>query len=385
MSKQFPIVLRMAGWNPAELGKFIHHFYRQGKKKLDNVDYSRSWKNTVSVGNANFNNEFLEELKEVSRANKNNKVAGLRACGRKKQAEEAEELGLIDPWKKPAKTGPLREIILTANKDYFDGDEADVILGETTRKELFEASARAFIEEHFAEEEILFFGTHDDEEAFHIHAIVAPWSEKTTKTTGLQKTLKPSGNKLIQDYEKAQDAAGEWFTDIGLVRGKKDPSRKNVKPHIYRMNKAEEKVKKLEDAVYFGAECLEKEMVQYNPPKGDKPEGLKTDKNAPKDPKQIKQMFNRIRPARDLIIKAAKVLAEAKKKMLEKMRQAEESVKERIQNFRDLEEKQKQQGNMLEDRANAINARAETVKVKELSEWRKEDMQHKQNQRQLVR
>ncbi len=37
----------------------------------------------------------------------------------------------------------------------------------------------------------------------------------------LQRMLQPSIHPLIRDYEAAQDSVGEWFSEIGLVRGER--------------------------------------------------------------------------------------------------------------------------------------------------------------------
>lgn len=65
---------------------------------------------------------------------------------------------------------------------------------------------------------------------YHIHAVVAPWCEKTTQRRGKQRLLQPSSHPLLKDYEKAQDDVGEHFgrLGLGLVRGRRSKEAQRV-------------------------------------------------------------------------------------------------------------------------------------------------------------
>jgi hypothetical protein len=48
-----------------------------------------------------------------------------------------------------------------------------------------------------------------------------PRAEKVSKRRGRQRLLQPSIHPLIEDYEKAQDDVGAFFSEIGLRRGER--------------------------------------------------------------------------------------------------------------------------------------------------------------------
>lgn len=60
-----------------------------------------------------------------------------------------------------------------------------------------------------------------DEEAPHVHFVLAPWHEKFSASRGRQQLLQPSSNPLIANYELAQDVVAEFFADLGILRGER--------------------------------------------------------------------------------------------------------------------------------------------------------------------
>jgi len=62
---------------------------------------------------------------------------------------------------------------------------------------------------------------HVDEEAYHVHFVVATWTEKITANRGQQFLLQPSLNSLIASYELAQNVAGDAFAELGIIRGER--------------------------------------------------------------------------------------------------------------------------------------------------------------------
>lgn len=89
----------------------------------------------------------------------------------------------------------------------------------SAREELFEQRAVAWLRENFGDD-VIHARADLDEQAYHIHAVIMP--RATVRKYGTEcRVLQPSIHPLIKDYEAAQDSAGEWFSEIGLVRGEK--------------------------------------------------------------------------------------------------------------------------------------------------------------------
>ncbi|WP_283425484.1 hypothetical protein [Shimia sagamensis] len=131
--------------------------------------------------------------------------------------------GLKDPWR-ASKGGPLREVILTANKDWFaEAEESDVLFSEDEKRakeEQFKAHAVKWLKARF-EADVIHAHADHDEMACHVHAVIMPRHEKKSARRGTQQTLQPSSHPLLESYEDAQDDVGAFFEEIGLRRGAK--------------------------------------------------------------------------------------------------------------------------------------------------------------------
>lgn len=113
----------------------------------------------------------------------------------------------------------MREGILTAHKSFFGGvGRAE---WDMTQVEAFKQRALEFLREHFSDDQLLYVVAHADEEAFHLHFVVAVWDEKHSANRGRQLMVQPSANPLLANYEYAQDLAGMAFADLGLCRGER--------------------------------------------------------------------------------------------------------------------------------------------------------------------
>ena len=132
-----------------------------------------------------------------------------------------------NPWR-PTKHGPLREVILTANKAWFD-DEMAKFLGEN-READFEACALKWLRDTFGDD-VVHARCDRDETAYHIHAVVVPETTvemtRTDRKTGESKViatrrmLQPSKHDVIENYELGQDSVGEAFSHLMLKRGER--------------------------------------------------------------------------------------------------------------------------------------------------------------------
>ena len=212
-----PVVLRFAGLFPQGLGKFKMHDERGGGD-LDHVDQELSRLNQVLAGEPGWQQQIRGEIAEMRRHNHEEHLRALRAKSRMKDARKLEAEGPADPWRSCSR-GPLREGIITVNKDWFGG--AGLLEWDPERVSAFRKTAMSFLRENFPNGQLRYASAHVDEEAYHIHFVVAVWTEKPSANRGHQILLQPSENPLIKSYEHAQDLAGEAFETIGITRGER--------------------------------------------------------------------------------------------------------------------------------------------------------------------
>jgi Plasmid recombination enzyme len=210
-----PIVLRFAGLHPNDLGRFEMHDKRSGGD-LSHVDNEASALNEQLFGADDWTKCLLAEVEDAKRHNLQANVKALKAKSRKKEARKVLEKGLVDPWKR-GRHGPLREGILTVNKAWFGGAGHEG--WDPERVEEFRQTALAFLKKHFPGGQLRYASGHADEEAYHIHFVVAVWRERFTVNRGHQRLLQASVNPLLGNYEKAQTLAGEAFKKLGITRG----------------------------------------------------------------------------------------------------------------------------------------------------------------------
>ena len=210
---QHPVVLRLSSVRPGQLAGIARHA-RRTCGDLAHVDGERSHLNAILHGGEQWDTELREEIKAAAKENQAEEVAALRAAGRTGTAANREAEGPSDPWNACSR-GPLREFILTANRTHFlDGDGAI----DPAKVDAFVDRSTAFFTEHFPGQ-LRHLRLDLDEEAPHLHGVLATWTEITSARRGTQRRLQPSSQPLLKDYERAQDAAGAWFAEIGLVRG----------------------------------------------------------------------------------------------------------------------------------------------------------------------
>ena len=209
--------MRMAGLWPRDIGGYECHRVRKGGD-LGHVNPSRSHLNRRLLGSEGWAQQVHEEVQKMKLENHANELEMLQRRRRRRELERRLAEGPRGPWR-ATRHGPMREIILTANREWFD-DDLTGFLGENgpTREEQFQALAVAWLTEHFGAD-CVHARADRDEEAYHIHAVILP--RATTKDG--RRMLQPSVHPMIRDYEKAQDSVGAWFAaaKIGLTRGER--------------------------------------------------------------------------------------------------------------------------------------------------------------------
>ncbi|PWK55111.1 hypothetical protein C7455_1207 [Roseicyclus mahoneyensis] len=185
---------------------------------LSHIRHDLSPQNYRVIGDEDWIDVLIAEIATAKRNNHLNEIAAREAKGRWKEAEALRRRGPVDPWKF-TQEGPLREGILTVNKQWFGGAGPEE--WDPDRVSRFVDRGVEFLQTHFPAGQLREVTVHVDEEAVHLHFAVAVWNEKVSQNRGRQRLLQPSANPLLADYEHAQDLAGEAFLDMGIHRGER--------------------------------------------------------------------------------------------------------------------------------------------------------------------
>ena len=189
-----PIVLRMAGMFPKDLGGYEGHRHRKGGD-LGHVDRERSKLNRPLIGKKDWAATALAEIDDMRTGNFASELEKLRKRRRTAEIRKRIVEGPRDPWR-ATRHGPLREVILTANKAWFeeiDSESFNDVFGDT-REERFEALALSWLTEQFGDD-LIHARADLDEEAYHIHAVILPRGE----TKDGRRMLQPSKHAMIRD------------------------------------------------------------------------------------------------------------------------------------------------------------------------------------------
>lgn len=169
------------------------------------------------MGASDWADRLRTRIAKASEANLEAEVAACLIRQRPKDARTATERGLTDPWKF-TRRGPLREGILTVHHEWFGG--AGAANWDHEKVAAFRAQAIEFLQESFGDT-CVHARIDIDEEAPHVHFVLAPWHEKLSASRGRQQLLQPSSHPLISNYELAQDVVAEFFADLGILRGER--------------------------------------------------------------------------------------------------------------------------------------------------------------------
>ena len=249
--KEYPVVMRMQGLWPENIGGFEKHRLRDGGD-VGHVDAERSVHNQRLLGEANWAQLAHQEIRQMKLENHARELAQLEKRRRTRELQRRLAEGPKDPWR-ATRHGPMREIILTAHADWFKATEGDPFDEKyETREAAFQRLGAEWLEKAFGED-CVHARADRDETTFHIHAVILP----RAVTRDGRRMLQPSKHDVIRNYEKGQDDVGTWFAaaDIGLTRG-------------------ERRKKKVRNAIEFNAELRDAQK------KGDRLE--QTEKPIPK-------------------------------------------------------------------------------------------------------
>lgn len=247
-SREYPVVMRMQGLWPQNIGGFGKHRKREGGD-LGHVDPVLSKKNRRLLGEANWAQLAHQEIRRMKLENHEKELAKLEKRRRTTELQRRLAEGPKDPWR-ATRHGPMREVVLTAHADWFkvrDGDPFDQ--SYQTREAQFQELAVGWLKKTFGDD-CVHARADRDEKTFHVHAVILP--REVTKDG--RKMLQPSKHDVSRYYEKGQDDVGAWFSaaGIGLMRG-------------------EQRKKKLRDAIEHNAELRKKQKKGERLDESEKP------------------------------------------------------------------------------------------------------------------
>lgn len=214
---EYPVVMRMQGLWPENLGGFEKHRLRTGGD-LGHVDPALSGRNQRLLGEENWAQSVYQEIRRMKL--ENHKKETEKLLKRRRTAELQRRLveGPRDPWR-ATRSGPMREVILTAHADWFKIEDGDPFSeGYETREVAFQRLAVEWLRKTFGDD-CVHARADRDEKTFHIHAVILP----RTVTPDGRRMLQPSKHAVIRDYEEGQNDVGAWFAaaGIGLTRGER--------------------------------------------------------------------------------------------------------------------------------------------------------------------
>ncbi|MCB1347657.1 MAG: hypothetical protein KDK11_03070 [Maritimibacter sp.] len=243
-----PVVVRCEELWPHQLVDYEKHRLRTHKKNKDHCNPSRRHLNTRLLGKANWLALAQARIELMRQENFAEKLSAQKRQSRIKGMRETIRKGPQDPWER-SENGPIREIILTAHHQWFEGantpEEAKMMAerqaaeavarGKTgapratnprrtqalnAREAAFEAVAVDCLKATF-KDAVLQARSDRDELGYHIHAIVMMTRDWESDRQGKQTRIQPSKHPLFKDYEKLQEDAGKAFAAVGLTRGKR--------------------------------------------------------------------------------------------------------------------------------------------------------------------
>ena len=218
-----PIVLRFKGMFPHQIAAYERHCKRDGADE-EHIDKSRTFANRLLIGSEDWASETLAEVTAMRTFNFAEEIEGLQQRNRQKDILRRMAESPKDPWRS-TRHGPMREVILTAHKDWF---AVPVLVGgkiqPLAREQWFEVLAVQWLKNTFGND-VVHAGADVDEQAYHVHAIILPRTVKRTISKSGHETvrhlLQPSKHAVIRSYEDAQTDVGAWFAQIGLTRGER--------------------------------------------------------------------------------------------------------------------------------------------------------------------
>lgn len=267
-----PVVYRVQALHPRDLSGVRFHGERRGGD-LSHItppeDYDSEYRAAPQtflfdeegkpIANANDRDwvgKIRQEVKEAAAFNTAQQVEELKKAGKGARARRRAKEGDKPPYRAQG-PGPLREILVSVNAEWFDDPNAPPGVWDRKKVIAWSNQALAFVQEEWGP--ALRYARIDfDEDGPHLHAVAAPWVKTKTPNGAEQKVMVPRLYGASQDLEKAQDRAGEAFAHLGIVRGERraearrqakaegrepEPKRGHVPPRRWRQQMAEKEAR----------------------------------------------------------------------------------------------------------------------------------------------
>ncbi|CUH89104.1 hypothetical protein PH5382_03050 [Phaeobacter sp. CECT 5382] len=150
---RYPVVLRFEGIGPEHLAGYEKHRKRVGGD-TGHILEDPPAPNRLLIGDEDWAADALAEIAEMKALNFAAELEALEQRKRKKDIQKRFAEGPRNPWR-PTRHGPMREVILTANKEWFDADPA-AVFGEgvehNQRISDFEERSIAWLKDAFGDD-----------------------------------------------------------------------------------------------------------------------------------------------------------------------------------------------------------------------------------------
>jgi hypothetical protein len=197
-----------------------------------------------------------DEIKQAAAFNTAQQVEELKRAGKGARARRRAKEGDKPPYRAQG-PGPLREILVSVNAEWFDKEGGPPGQWDGTKVIQWSNAAIAFVRKEWGPA-LRYVRIDFDEDGPHLHAVAAPWVKAKTPNGAEQKVMVPRLYGASQDLEKGQDRAGEAFAHLGIVRGERhaearrqakaegrepEPKRGHVPPRRWRQQMAEKEAR----------------------------------------------------------------------------------------------------------------------------------------------
>lgn len=265
-----PVVYRVQALHPRDLSGVRFHGERRGGD-LSHItppeDYEAEGRGAPVVllydeggkfkkGDRDWVKGIRDEIKQAAAFNTAQQVEELKRAGKGARARRRAKEGDKPPYRAQG-PGPLREILVSVNAEWFDKEGGPPGQWDGRKVEAWAQTALKFVQKEWGPA-LRYVRIDFDEDGPHLHAVAAPWVKTQTPNGAEQKVMVPRKFRASADLEKAQDRAGEAFAHLGIVRGERraearrqakaegrepEPKRGHVTPRRWRQQMAEKEAR----------------------------------------------------------------------------------------------------------------------------------------------
>ncbi len=135
-SKEYPVILRFEGMDPSDIGGYEAHRYCRGGD-LGHIDCNKPAPRRL-IGSTIWAQEALAKIALMKIETFAAELEDLDRRNRRKDLAKRRIEGPRDPWRASLHR-PMRELILTANKKWFEQTDSSDVQFTTSQEDRFEA------------------------------------------------------------------------------------------------------------------------------------------------------------------------------------------------------------------------------------------------------